>query len=86
MHHVYLRAADAAVLSIVRAHEQPPSLRWLDVVYPLHAGWLPGHAPPAIGLAMRALWTAVALSLPVLALGDAAQLFASKARPARRGP
>lgn len=91
MHHVYLRANDAAVLRVVRAREQPASFRWLDVVYPLHAGWLPGHAPPAVGLAMRALWTAAALSLLALAITGVVQRFTQKApaavpRAAPRSP
>lgn len=73
--YVHLSAADASVLRVVRAGEQPLSVRYLDVVYPLHTGWLPGHANRTVALAMRTLWTLFALSLVALAVSGAIQRF-----------
>lgn len=73
LHDVYLDAASAAVLRVVRADEQPPAVRYLDVVYPLHTAWLPGDAGPVATLLLRLLWSAGALGLAALAVSGAAQ-------------
>jgi uncharacterized iron-regulated membrane protein len=73
LNYVFVRTADASVLRVVRASEQPPSVRYLNVVFPLHAAWLPGHAGPAVSVAMRALWTLFALSLIALVISGATQ-------------
>ena len=75
---VYLSAADASVLRIVRSTEQPLSVRYVNVVYPLHTAWLPGSPGVAAALVGRVLWTLLALSLVGLALSGAVQRFRKK--------
>jgi uncharacterized iron-regulated membrane protein len=70
---VYLRAADAAVLRIATWRELPLAARYLNVVYPLHTGWLPGSPGAAAAIGTRLLWTLGALSLAWLALSGAVQ-------------
>lgn len=79
LNYVYVRVSDASVLRVVRASEQPASVRYLNVVYPLHAAWLPGQAGSAVSLLMRVVWTVFALSLLGLAISGAVQAL-------RRGP
>jgi uncharacterized iron-regulated membrane protein len=81
---VYLRAADASVLRIARWREQPLAMRYLDVVYPLHTGSLPGHPGTAATIAARLLWTLFALSLGWLAVSGAVQRI-SPPPPSRGG-
>lgn len=70
---VYLHAADATLVRAVRWRELPLAARYLNLVYPLHTGWLPREAGVAAGLAWRGLWTAVALSMVWLALSGSVQ-------------
>lgn len=79
-HSVYLREADASVLRIVRASEQPLTVRYLNVVYPLHTGWLPGNQGIAAAVMARGLWTLFALSLAALSLSGAVQRFRKKSK------
>jgi uncharacterized iron-regulated membrane protein len=72
---VFVNAADASVKRIVRAADQPLTLRYLNFVYSLHTAALPGSAGPAATVAMRVLWTLLALSLAGLALSGAVQRF-----------
>ena len=58
--YVFVSTAGATVQRIVRAAEQPLSVRYLNVVYPLHLGWLPGNPGLAGTLVMRGLWTLLA--------------------------
>ena len=71
MHNVTVRAANAEVLRIVRPQDMPLQTLVLNVVYPLHAGWLPGRAGTAAGIALRVVWTGVALALAWMALSGA---------------
>jgi len=71
MHNVYLRAADAQVQTLLRPQDLPLQTLYLNVVYPLHAGWLPGRAGAAAGVTMRLLWTGVALALVWMTLSGA---------------
>jgi uncharacterized iron-regulated membrane protein len=73
LNYVYVGASDARVLRVVRTHEQPLAVRYLNVVYPLHAAWLPGHAGPVVSTVMRGLWTLFALSMIVMTISGAAQ-------------
>ena len=75
---VYVSTAGATVQRIVRAAEQPLSVRYLNVVYPLHLGSLPGSPGLAGALVARVLWTLLALSLAGLALTGAVQRFRKK--------
>ncbi|NPC57687.1 PepSY-associated TM helix domain-containing protein [Caenimonas soli] len=75
---VFVSATDASVRRIVRATEQPLSVRYLNVVYPLHLGWLPGSPGVAAALLVRGLWTLIALALAGLALTGAVQRFRTK--------
>jgi uncharacterized iron-regulated membrane protein len=75
---VNVAKADASVQRIVRANEQPMTLRYLNVVYPLHLGWLPGTPSVAAALAVRVLWTLIALALAGLAITGAVQRFRKK--------
>lgn len=71
MHNVSVHAASARVLNVVRPQDMPLQTLYLNVVFPLHAGWLPGPAGPAAGLLLRVLWTGVALALGWMALSGA---------------
>jgi hypothetical protein len=75
---VNVAAPDAPVKRIVRASEQPLTVRYLNVVYPLHLGQLPGTPSVAATLAVRVLWTLLALALAGLALSGAVQRFRTK--------
>lgn len=75
LNNVFVSAADGSVLRIVRASEQPLSVRYLNVVYPLHIGALPGSAGVAGAIGARVLWTLLALALAALALTGAVQRF-----------
>jgi uncharacterized iron-regulated membrane protein len=76
--YVHLRAADASLLRVVPVSEQPLAVRYLDFVYPLHAGWVPGNPGGAAAVAWRVLWTLIALSLAAMALSGAVQKFTMK--------
>jgi uncharacterized iron-regulated membrane protein len=75
---VNVAAADAPVKRIVRASEQPMTVRYLNVIYPLHLGWLPGSPSVAAALAIRVVWTLLALALAGLAVSGAVQRFRTK--------
>ena len=75
---VYVSTAGATVQRIVRAAEQPLSVRYLNVVYPLDLGSLPGKPGLAAALVWRVLWTLLALALAGLALTGAVQRFRKK--------
>jgi hypothetical protein len=77
---VYVSAANASVQRIVRSSEQPLSVRYLNVVYPLHLGWLPGSPSLAAALMVRGLWTLLALALAGLALSGAVQRYQTKSK------
>ena len=77
---VFVSTAGATVQRIVRAAEQPLSVRYLNVVYPLHLGSLPGKPGLAAALVARGLWTLIALSLAALALSGVVQRFQAKSR------
>ena len=78
LNNVFVSAADASVLRIVRSTEQPLTVRYLNVVYPLHIGSLPGSPGLAAALMVRGLWTLLALALAGLALSGAVQRFRTK--------
>jgi hypothetical protein len=80
LENVYVSTAGASVQRIVRSTEQPLSVRYLNVVYPLHIGWLPGSPGLAASLMVRALWTLIALSLAGLALSGAVQRFRTRSK------
>ena len=80
LNNVFVSAADASVRRIVRSDEQPLSVRYLNVVYPLHIGWMPGSPGLAAALVWRGLWTLLALSLAGLALSGAVQRFKAKSK------
>jgi uncharacterized iron-regulated membrane protein len=75
---VFVSTAGATVQRIVRAAEQPLSMRYLNVVYPLHLAWLPGNPGLAAALLARFLWTLLALALATLAVSGAVQRFQAK--------
>jgi len=75
LNNVYVSTAGATVQRIVRSTEQPLSVRYLNVVYPLHIGSLPGSPGLAAALVARGLWTLLALALAALALSGAVQRF-----------
>jgi len=75
---VNVAAPDAPVKRIVRASEQPMTVRYLNVIYPLHLGWLPGTPSVAAALAIRVVWTLLALALAGLAVSGAVQRFRTK--------
>jgi hypothetical protein len=62
----------------------PLQTLYLNVVYPLHAGWLPGQAGVAVGIVMRMLWTGVALALAWMALSGAWSRLRGQPRAAPR--
>jgi uncharacterized iron-regulated membrane protein len=78
LNNVFVRAADASVSRIVRASQQPLTVSYLNVVYPLHLGSLPGTPGLAATLMMRVVWTLLALALAGLALSGAVQRFRTK--------
>ena len=75
---VNLGTAEPKVQRIVRASEQPMTVRYLNVIYPLHLGWLPGHPGLVATLFVRVLWTLLALALAGLAVTGAVQHFRKK--------
>jgi len=77
---VYVSTAGATVQRIVRSTEQPLTVRYLNVVYPLHIGSLPGSPGLAAALVWRGLWTLLALSLAALALSGAVQRFRTQSK------
>jgi uncharacterized iron-regulated membrane protein len=77
---VFVNTADASVKRVVRAADQPLSVRYLNVVYPLHIGTLPGKPGVAAALVWRGLWTLLALALAGLALTGAVQRFQAKSK------
>lgn len=79
LNNVFVSTADASVLRMVRAAEQPLSVRYLNVVYPLHIGVMPDSAGLAGALVARALWTLLALALAGLAVTGTVQHFRSNA-------
>ena len=81
LNNVYVSANQAAVLRVVRAADQPLNVRYLNVVYPLHIGALPGSAGWAGALVARVLWTLLALALAALALTGAVQRFRGQSKP-----
>lgn len=85
LNNVYLRADDATVLRTTTWRELPLAARYLNVVYPLHTGWLPGPAGVAAAVAVRVLWTLFALALLWMALSGSVQRWRANAAAARRG-
>lgn len=80
LNNVFVSAADASVVRVVRADEQPLSVRYLNVVYPLHLGVLPG-SPGLVGaLVVRVLWTLIALALAGLAMTGMVQRFKTQSK------
>lgn len=77
---VFVSTADASVKRVVRADEQPWSIRYLNIVYPLHVAALPGSMGVAGTLVMRVLWTLLALALAGLALTGTVQRFKTQAK------
>lgn len=75
LNNVFVSTADASVLRIVRAAEQPLTVRYLNVVYPLHIGVLPSSLGLAGALLARLLWTLLALAIAGLALTGMMQRF-----------
>lgn len=80
LNNVFVSAADASVRRIVRAAEQPLSVRYLNVVYPLHVAALPGSMGVAGALVARVLWTLLALALAGMALTGTMQRFKTKSK------
>lgn len=80
LNNVFVSTADASVLRVVRAAEQPLSVRYLNVVYPLHIGVMPDGAGLPGALVARVLWTLLALSLTGLAVTGTVQHFRNKAK------
>ena len=77
---VFVSTADGSVLRIVRADEQPWSIRYLNIIYPLHLGVLPGSPGLASALFMRMLWTLIALALAGLAMTGMVQRFKTQSK------
>jgi uncharacterized iron-regulated membrane protein len=80
LNNVFVNTADASVQRMVRASEQPLTVRYLNVVYPLHIAALPGNAGMAAAVLVRVLWTLLALALAGLALSGAVQRFQAKSK------
>ncbi|HEU0201228.1 MAG TPA: PepSY-associated TM helix domain-containing protein [Burkholderiaceae bacterium] len=80
LNNVFVNTADASVKRMVRAADQPLSVRYLNVVYPLHIGSVPGAPGVAAALVWRGLWTLLALSLLGLALTGAVQRLQAKSK------
>lgn len=77
---VFVSTADASVRRIVRAAEQPLSMRYLNVVYSLHVAALPGSMGVAGTLVMRMLWTLLALAIVGMALTGTINRFKMKSK------
>lgn len=80
LNNVFVSTADASVKRIVRADEQPWSVRYLNVVYPLHVAAVPGSMGVAGTLVARVLWTLLALALAGMALTGTMQRFRTKSK------
>ncbi len=80
LNNVFVSAVDASVLRMVRAAEQPLSVRYLNVVYPLHIGVMPDGAGLPGALLARVLWTLLALALTGLAVTGTVQHFRNRAK------
>lgn len=78
LNNVFVSTADTSARRIVRASEQPLTVSYLNVVYPLHIGSLPGSPGLAATLITRVMWTLLALALAGLALSGAVQRFRTK--------
>ncbi len=78
LNNVFVSTSDASVLRTVRSTEQPLTVSYLNVVYPLHIGSLPGSPGVAATVLARVLWTLVALALAGLAVSGAVQRFRTK--------
>lgn len=80
LNNVFVSAADASVKRVVRADQQPWSIRYLNIVYSLHVAALPRSMGVAGTLVMRVLWTLLALALAGLALTGTVQRFKTQAK------
>jgi hypothetical protein len=79
LNNVFVSTVDASVLRMVRAAEQPLSVRYLNVVYPLHIAAMPDGAGLPGALLARVVWTLLALALTTLAVTGTVQHFRKKA-------
>jgi uncharacterized iron-regulated membrane protein len=77
---VFVNTADASVQRVVLAADQPLGVRYLNVVYPLHLGWMPGNPGVAAAIVARVFWTLIALSLAGLALSGTVYRFRPKSQ------
>jgi uncharacterized iron-regulated membrane protein len=75
LNNVFVNTADASVARIVRADQQPWSVRYLNIVYPLHVAALPSSMGVTGTVLVRVLWTLLALALTGLALTGMVQRF-----------
>jgi len=80
LNNVFVSADYASVVRMVRASEQPLNVRYLNVIYPLHIGVLPGSASVAAAVLVRVLWTLLALALAGLAVSGAVQRFQTQSK------
>lgn len=80
LNNVFVSTADGSVRRIVRADEQPLSVRYLNVVYPLHVAAMPGSMGVAGTVVARVLWTMLALALAGLALTGTVQRFKTQSK------
>lgn len=68
LNNVFVSTADTSAVRIVRAEQQPLTVRYLNIVYSLHLGAVPISLGWVGALAARVLWTLLALALAGLAL------------------
>lgn len=80
LNNVFVSTADGSVRRVVRADEQPLSVRYLNVVYPLHVAALPASMGVAGTVVVRVLWTLLALALAGLALTGTVQRFKAQSK------
>ncbi len=80
LNNVFVSTADASVQRIMRAADQPLSVRYLNVVYPLHVAALPASMGVAGAIMARVLWTLLALALAGLALTGTVQRFKTQSK------
>lgn len=80
LNNVFVSTADASVARIVRADQQPWSVRYLNFVYPLHVAALPESMGVTGTVLMRVLWTLLALALTGLALTGIVQRFKTQSK------
>jgi len=66
LNNVYVGLHDGTVLKVVAWRDLPWSMRYSNVVYPLHIAWMPGQASPVAAVLARVLWTATALAMLAL--------------------